>query len=88
MNTTIKNIAKTTSNSFTDCKWNDIVVFSSNAKVTQQLEGYVRTQYNNVQHKNTYFTIYTFPKAVEDFKKSLAAFFMCLTKINIKNLVV
>ena len=43
MNTTIKNIAKTTSNSFTDCKWNDIVVFSSNAKVTQRLEGYVGT---------------------------------------------
>ena len=38
MNTTIKNIAKTTSSSFTDCKWNDSVVF--NSKVAQRLEGY------------------------------------------------
>ena len=40
MNTTIKNIAKTTSNSFTDCKWNDMVVFSSDSKVRKRLEGY------------------------------------------------
>ena len=38
MNTTIKNIANTTSSSFTDCKWNDSVVF--NSKVAQRLEGY------------------------------------------------
>ena len=40
MNTTVKNIAKTTSNSFADSKWNDTVVFSSNSKVGQQLDGY------------------------------------------------
>lgn len=36
MNTTIKNIANTVSSSFTDSKWNDIVVF----KVQTRLEGY------------------------------------------------
>ena len=40
MNTTIKNIAKTTSSSFADSKWNDTVVFNSNSKVGGQLEGY------------------------------------------------
>ena len=39
MNTTIKNIAKTTCNSFADSKWSDMVVFNS-AKVLGQLEGY------------------------------------------------
>ena len=38
MNTTIKNIVKTTSNSFADSKWNDTVVFNSKA-VLGQLEG-------------------------------------------------
>lgn len=38
MNTTIKNIANTSFSSFTDCKWNDSVVFSS--KVNRQLKGY------------------------------------------------
>ena len=38
MNTTVKNIAKNTSNSFaTDSKWNDAVVFS--ATVPKQLRG-------------------------------------------------
>ncbi len=41
MNTTIKNIAKTTSSSFADCKWNDTVVFNSNSKVHKQLEDYI-----------------------------------------------
>ena len=40
MSTTIKNIAKTTSDSFANSKWNDTVVFSSNSKVGGQLEGY------------------------------------------------
>lgn len=39
MNTTIKNIIINTFSSFADCKWNDTVVFSSNAKVLGQLEG-------------------------------------------------
>ena len=39
MNTTIKNIANTTFNSFADCKWNDSVVFSSNSKVRKRLNG-------------------------------------------------
>jgi len=43
MNTTIKNIAKTTSSSFTDCKWSDTVVFNSNSKVGGQLKGYIET---------------------------------------------
>ena len=38
MNTTIKNIVNTISNSFADSKWNDTVVFSSNV-VLEQLEG-------------------------------------------------
>ena len=37
MNTTIKNIVNTISNSFADSKWNDTVVF--NSKVLEQLEG-------------------------------------------------
>lgn len=37
MNTTIKNIVNTISNSFADSKWNDTVVFNSN--VLEQLEG-------------------------------------------------
>lgn len=40
MNTTIKNIVKTTSNSFADSKWNDTVVFNSKSKVLGQLDGY------------------------------------------------
>ena len=40
MNTTVKNIAKTTFSSFADRKWNDTVVFNSNSKVGQRLEGY------------------------------------------------
>ena len=39
MNTTIKNIAKTTSSSFADCKWNDSVVFNSDSRVHKRLEG-------------------------------------------------
>lgn len=38
MNATIKNIVKSTFNSFADSKWNDTVVFSSNA-VLEQLDG-------------------------------------------------
>jgi len=38
MNTTIKNIVNTISNSFADSKWNDTVVF--NSKVLEQLDGY------------------------------------------------
>jgi hypothetical protein len=39
MNTTVKNITKTTSSSFAnDSKWNDTVVFNSDAKVLGQLE--------------------------------------------------
>lgn len=38
MNATIKNIVKTTFNSFADSKWNDTVVFNSN-DVLGQLEG-------------------------------------------------
>lgn len=38
MNTTIKNIVNTISNSFADSKWNDTVVFNSN-DVLGQLEG-------------------------------------------------
>jgi hypothetical protein len=37
MNTTIKNIVKSTFNSFADSKWNDTVVFNSDA-VLEQLE--------------------------------------------------
>ncbi len=37
MNTTIKNIVKSTFNSFADSKWNDTVVFNSN-NVLRQLE--------------------------------------------------
>ena len=37
MNTTIKNIVKSTFNSFADSKWNDTVVFNSN-NVLEQLE--------------------------------------------------
>ena len=37
MNTTIKNIVKSTFNSFADSKWNDTVVFNSN-NVLGQLE--------------------------------------------------
>jgi hypothetical protein len=40
MNTTIKNIAKNTFDSFTNSKWNDTVVFDSNSKVRIRLEGY------------------------------------------------
>jgi len=36
MNTTIKNIANTSFNSFADSKWNDVVVF--NSTVLGQLE--------------------------------------------------
>jgi hypothetical protein len=39
MNTTIKNITKTTSDSFANSKWNDSVVFNSDA-VLGQLDGY------------------------------------------------
>ena len=38
MSTTIKNIVKSTFNSFADTKWNDTVVFNSN-NVLRQLEG-------------------------------------------------
>ena len=38
MNTTIKNIVKSTFNSFADSKWNDTVAFNSN-DVLGQLEG-------------------------------------------------
>ena len=38
MNTTIKNIVKSTFDSFADSKWNDTVVFNSNA-VLEQLDG-------------------------------------------------
>ena len=38
MSTTIKNIVKSTFNSFADSKWNDTVVFNSN-NVLGQLEG-------------------------------------------------
>lgn len=38
MNTTIKNIVKSTFNSFADSKWNDTVVFNSN-DVLGQLDG-------------------------------------------------
>jgi len=38
MNTTVKNIVKSTFNSFADSKWNDTVVFNSDA-VLEQLEG-------------------------------------------------
>jgi len=38
MNATIKNIVKSTFNSFADSKWNDTVVFNSN-NVLRQLEG-------------------------------------------------
>ena len=38
MNTTIKNIVKSTFNSFADSKWSDTVVFNSN-NVLGQLEG-------------------------------------------------
>ena len=38
MNATIKNIVKSTFNSFADSKWNDTVVFNSN-NVLIQLEG-------------------------------------------------
>ena len=37
MNATIKNIVKSTFNSFADSKWNDTVVFNSN-DVLEQLE--------------------------------------------------
>jgi len=40
MNTTIKNIVKSTFNSFADSKWNDTVVFNSNSTVQWQLDGY------------------------------------------------
>ena len=41
MNTTVKNIAKTTSSSFAiDSKWNDTVAFNFDSKVGQRLEGY------------------------------------------------
>ena len=39
MNTTIKNIVKSTFNSFADSKWNDTVVFNSDV-VLGQLDGY------------------------------------------------
>jgi len=38
MNATIKNIVKSTFNSFADSKWNDTVVFNSDG-VLGQLEG-------------------------------------------------
>ena len=38
MSATIKNIVKSTFNSFADSKWNDTVVFNSN-NVLGQLEG-------------------------------------------------
>lgn len=38
MNATIKNIVKSTFNSFADSKWNDTVVFNSN-DVLEQLDG-------------------------------------------------
>ena len=39
MNATIKNIVKSTFNSFADSKWNDTIVFSSD-DVLGQLDGY------------------------------------------------
>ena len=38
MNTTIKNIVKSTFNSFADSKWNDTVVFNSDSTILGQLE--------------------------------------------------
>ena len=75
MNTTVKNIAKTTSSSFADSKWNDTVVFNSNSKVGGQLEGYTEIQYNNVLKKA--LTSLYISQAVEELQKSIQQLFLC-----------